>query len=147
MATIVVQNNSGRSLDSVMVWHNGDLPPSDVTPSNAALSATNVASGASPTAGVSVDDTIDWWALGVLFHGDGTPYVMCGDTSSPYFEYTIDEDHTVTFVINTYSSSGPEQPPLNVFDNGDSEQHPFLISSSFLQDIELAGIIAHILEA
>jgi len=145
MATIVVQNKSGRSIDNVMVWHSADTPPTP-TPSNASLAQNNVPNGGTATAGVSTDDAFDWWACGVLFEGDGTVYVMCGDTSSAYKEYSVSDDHTITFVVNAYMSSGPYQSQMDLLDNGGDDQNALLISSSFLNDVEIAGIIAHILE-
>lgn len=109
--TLNVTNNSGRSIDSIKIWHtpvaiDGDvlkaIPPS--------LAGTNVANGQTLTATVPLTmSPTDYWSGGVLFEGDGTCYLLCGALGAAGKEYEVSDGSTISFVINAYTSGTTNQ--------------------------------------
>lgn len=148
---IVLQNNSGRKLIAVAMWHNGTKPslPTDYLPENAFIAKSNVAAGEKITVNnLDVWPTpLDYWMLGVKFEGDGETYTMCGDIGSPFKEYRVSSDHLVTFVLNEYSEGTAEQNDIDIYyDNHEYHQtaylwnHTTVIIAGIAQTI-VAGLI------
>lgn len=113
-AYIKIVNNSNRILDKVIVRH-APTEPQEGIPYDAyelAISVTDLANGqTSPTAevGTASGDIYDYWIGGVLFEGDGEAYIMSGDTWSPYKEYAVSNDNTLTLTIPPYEENSSNQ--------------------------------------
>lgn len=128
-AKINIVNNSGRSLDSVVIYHSPiepqiTFPTLEAAGATAAISVKNLASGAtSETASVttSAGDPQDFWLGGVLFEGDGETYIICGDLGSPYKEYEVSDGDTLTITIPKYEENSSNQGDASFSDGGGSQ--------------------------
>lgn len=145
--TLNIVNNSGRSLDSIMMWHTPTSPdPSDIIPQNAAINAQNVPAGKTLTAQVPlVHSPLDYWTSGVLFEGDGTTYLMCGVLGDPYKEYEVSDGSTITFTLAEYTSGTTNQSDIAIAYSGDDGGFAFLLNPTTVVLIALGDAIIHAL--
>lgn len=141
---VVIQNNSGRSLDKVIMWHtSGEPGVSDITPQKAIIQAANLPNGqsASGRAELTRFSPTDYWTSGVLFEGDGTQYIMCGFTLDPYKEYEVSDGSTITFVINAYSEGTTNQNEITINYSEDDGGNALLLNPKVVAIVNIARAI------
>lgn len=110
--TVVVTNNSGRSLDAVAIWYAPDGGvPDDMSAIPPTVTASNLPDGASirGTTPIVSFSPVDYWIGSVLFEGDGTSYVLCGIDGETGKEFEVSDGSTITFVINAYTAGTTNQ--------------------------------------
>lgn len=119
-ATLVVKNNSGRNIDSIAMWHSA-LPPDPTSGIGNPLFVQGLVNQDQITVPVPLTSgaPLDYWYGGVLFHGDGTTYVITGVTGEPYKEYEVSNGSTITFVVNQYTTNTTSQSDMTVQYSGD----------------------------
>ena len=138
--TVNIQNNSGRQLDAVLMWHTSLSPdPSDLVPSAAVIQATGVQPGATlnGTAELTRFSPTDYWSAGVRFQGDGETYTLAGLTGEVAKEYEVSDGSTITFIINQYSQGTANQNDVTIQYSGDDGGTALLLNST---TILLAGL-------
>ncbi len=125
---VTIVNKSGKSVDKLLMYHDGTIPGTGDSLSDFEFVTcqVNLANNAqTPTIEVETEflDPTDYWIGGVLFEGDGTPYIVSAETYIPPFkEYEVDDDGNLTITINKYV--GQQANPSNMtFDDhtGDPE--------------------------
>jgi hypothetical protein len=117
-----VINSSGRSLDSILVWHTSDEPtPGDLTVDQAVIKQKNL--GARYTTGARASLTwgmpTDYWSMAVLFQGDGTTYLMAGTMAQGFKEYEVSDGSTLSFTLNKYTGGTTDQSDILIKYSGD----------------------------
>jgi hypothetical protein len=140
-----IQNNSGRQLDSIVMWHSATPPSaSDLTLSGSIIKATQVAPGAvlTGTAQLTFLSPVDFWAAGVRFQGDGETYTMAGLSGQAWKEYEVSNGSTITFIINAYSAGTANQNDITIQYSGDDGGSAFLLNSTTITIIGLGEAIA-----
>lgn len=142
-------NNSGRSIDHVLLYHSPNAPipgpPLSFYPN--AIDARNLANGATVSVknfSTTSFDPADYWIGGVLYEGDGTGYVISGVLWDPYKEYAVSDGNTLTITIPAYEPNSTNQGDM-VFDDGtgDPGNAPLLNGtvSDWVQWLKLVGDI------
>ncbi|MDT8758190.1 hypothetical protein MZO42_05730 [Sphingomonas psychrotolerans] len=110
--TVVVTNNSGRSLDAVKVWYSlNNATPDDLAGLPPAVAAANLPDGASikGTTQIGWLSPLNYWVGGVLFEGDGTTYILCGLDGETGKEFEVSDGSTITFIVNAYTAGTTNQ--------------------------------------
>ena len=116
-----IMNQSERVLDKVAMWHTSSTPSaSDITLDNAFIKKVNVQEGEVPQNPAPLDESLtDYWTMGVLYHGDGTVYLMCGVTDDPYKEFRVDDQSILSFTLPAYTTGTTNQPDIPMsYSNG-----------------------------
>ncbi len=116
-----LNNNSGRSLDQVYMWHTPGEPDAEPwMPGDAFLNKANLPNNGSMGVRVPLSSSAtDYWRMAVLFQGDGTWYVIAGTMAAPWKEYEVSDGSTITFTINTYTSGMTDQNDITIAYSGD----------------------------
>ncbi|HVG45532.1 MAG TPA: hypothetical protein VM890_12405 [Longimicrobium sp.] len=146
--TVNIQNNSGRQLDAVMMWHTSATPGvSDLLPSEAVVQGTNVAAGATltGTAELTRFSPTDFWTAGVRFQGDGEVYVVAGFSGQAYKEYEVSDGSTITFIVNEYSVGTANQNNVTIQYSGDDGGTAFLLNHTTVSITSLGTSIVNAL--
>jgi hypothetical protein len=113
----VVINNSGLTIQSLVLMHDATEIPSSGSDFSTVMQIANLANGAtSAVASTPQNDDLDWWAAGVLFEGNATPYFLANDVL-PFAECNVPGGGSMQLIIqgsaavgygaqiNTYSNS------------------------------------------
>lgn len=147
---VIIQNNSGRSLDKLIMWHTAGEPDvSDIAPQKAIILADNLPNGesASGRAELTRFSPTDYWTSGVLFQGDGTQYIVCGFTLKPFKEFEVSDGSTITFVINAYSEGTTNQNEITIkYSEGDGG-NALLLNPTVVAIANIAEAIIEALDA
>jgi hypothetical protein len=117
-----VTNSSGRSLDSVLVWHTSNEPtPLDLTVDKAVVKHKNLAVGytTGARAPLAWGTPMDYWTMTVLFQGDGTVYQMAGTMAQGFKEYEVSDGSTLSFTLNKYTGGTTDQSDISIQYSGD----------------------------
>jgi hypothetical protein len=146
--TVHIQNNSGRQLDAIVLWHTSTPPSaSDLVLSRAVLQGTAVAPGArlNGTAQLTSGSPTDCWSMGVRFQGDGETYAMAGYSGQAFKEYETSDGTTITFIINAYTEHTANQSNITIQYSRDGGGSAFLLNSTTIAIISLGEEIAAVL--
>lgn len=146
--TVNIQNNSGRQIDAVLLWHTSGTPGvSDLLPNEAVIQGTSVPPGATltGTAELTRFSPTDFWTSGVRFQGDGETYVMVGFSGQAYKEYEVSDGSTITFIINQYSEGTANQNNITIQYSGDDGGTAFLLNHTTVSITSLGTSIVNAL--
>ncbi len=146
-ATVIIKNNSGRSIDSIVMWHTSSEPtPLDLA-QTPLIQSKNLASGDNITAQAQLSwgSPTDYWTSGVLFQGDGTTYIVCGVVGDPYKEYEVSDGSTITFNVEEYTSNTTNQSNIQIDYTGDDGGMAFLLNPDTVIAIDALKLVAEII--
>jgi hypothetical protein len=161
-ATVNIVNNSGRSIDAIALFHWSALVPQQVTdagppqvPTAGQIipiwTCTNFAVGSQQTqASLVWGAPLDYWECAVLFEGDGTTYLMTGNSPTyyPYVEFEVDSGTTITFTINQYLTGATNQSDITIGYSDGSPETAHLMNPSIVTLAQwataLVTVVAHV---
>ncbi|MBY6262875.1 hypothetical protein EI613_13300 [Azospirillum sp. 412522] len=146
---VVIKNNSGRSIDAAAVWHSaGIFGIGSVNSSDAAAKGSGIGPGGQVSGSALLSESpVDYWVGGILFHGDGTKYIICAGFDGAPKEYEVSEGSTITFIINGYTSSTTNQPDVTIQYSGDNGGSASLYNSQVVAAAQyVEGIVDFLVE-
>lgn len=132
---VTVINKSGRSVDKLLMYHDGGAPGmgdslSDFEFVTCQLNLADNAQTPVIEVGTEFLDPTDYWIGAVLFEGDGTPYIISAETYVPPFkEYEVSDDGNLTITINQYVGQQANPSNMTFDDHTGSPQVAQLVNS------------------